>query len=183
MSDRRATDAASRLAVVIVGATGLLASSVLMRLHRHEDDRAFLTGVVFLAVAVRLLVFALIRQSVGPYGFAPDAYAYETVGAQLVDYWHGLRPLPGRAMSSATSRRLPAASSAQPSPERTAGRASETPFQSNGSESGRREPRRGLDRRSRPCSASTTSSSGPTAIESGLVGREIEATTMSSLRS
>ena len=88
---------ASRVGIPVVIGTGILATFLLARGSKSMEARQFLLTVMLMAVGVRLVVLALIHQSVGPIVFAPDALVYEEVGQQLLQSWQGLRPLPEKA--------------------------------------------------------------------------------------
>lgn len=83
----------SRLAVSVLALICLLVSVGWLKTLSDEAQRD-LSVVVFLAIAVRLGVFVAVRQTVGPYVFAPDAWSYEIVGSEIVQTWEGLRSLP-----------------------------------------------------------------------------------------
>lgn len=85
---------ASALAVPFLAVLGLLATMLLMRLQKDPDDAAFLANLIFLGVAARFLLYALIHHTVGPDVFAPDQYTYETEGMRLLNHWRGLGPMP-----------------------------------------------------------------------------------------
>ncbi len=90
------SDPASRLAVPFLAVLGLLLTEGLARLQAGSDRVAYLRNLMLLGVAVRLLVFALIHQTIGPYVFAPDQWTYESRGMGLLNYWSGLGPMPSR---------------------------------------------------------------------------------------
>lgn len=89
-------DPDSRLAVPLLGVLGLLATEAIAR-HQHGRETAtFLRNLILLGVAVRLVLFALVHETVGPYVFAPDQWTYESRGMGLLNYWIGLGPMPAR---------------------------------------------------------------------------------------
>lgn len=88
------SDPGSRMAVPFLGVVGLLATELLLRLQRDRDTISFLRNLILLGIAARMLLFALIHQTVGPYVFAPDQWTYESQGMGLLNHWHGLGPLP-----------------------------------------------------------------------------------------
>src|SRR5688572_20262085 len=73
-------NAASRIGIPLVIGPGLLATLILARLVKDPAARGFLITVMVLSIGVRLLVLALIHQSIGPTVFAPDVNVYEQVG-------------------------------------------------------------------------------------------------------
>lgn len=91
-----APDASSRLAIPLLAVLGLLATELFARFQRDRDTAAFLRNLILLGVAARLMLFALIHQTVGPYVFAPDQWTYESRGMGLLNYWMGLGPMPSR---------------------------------------------------------------------------------------
>lgn len=94
------SDPSSRLAVPFLGVLGLLITEGLARLQRGSDRIHYLRNLMLLGVAVRLLLFAVIHQTVGPYVFAPDQWTYESRGIGLLNYWSGLGPMPSRMMAT-----------------------------------------------------------------------------------
>lgn len=90
------SDPSSRLAVPFLAVLGLLVTDGLARLQPDRRAATYLRNLMLLGVAVRLLVFALIHQTVGPYVFAPDQWTYESRGMGLLNYWSGLGPMPSR---------------------------------------------------------------------------------------
>lgn len=87
---------ASDMAVPLLGALGLLATLLLKRLQKNPDDGAFLANLIFLGVAVRLLLYVFIHQTVGPYVFAPDQFTYENEGMRLLLHWQGHGAMPSQ---------------------------------------------------------------------------------------
>lgn len=92
--------AQSRIAVPSLGVVLLLATAAIVRFQARPEDRRFLTGLVFFAVAVRLVVLAFVHGTVGPLVFAPDQATYEIVAEQLLESWRGLRGPPPRVTDS-----------------------------------------------------------------------------------
>lgn len=89
-------DTASILAVPILGFLGVFLTFVLARLQRHTGDWRFLRDLMFLGVALRLLLLAVVHQTVGPYVFAPDQFTYESWGQGILAHFFGGAPLPTR---------------------------------------------------------------------------------------
>lgn len=89
----------SRIGLPLVCGLGLIATAALARLPKEAAARSFLLTAMLLSVGVRLLMVALIHESVGPNVFAPDAMVYEQVGQELLESWQGLRPTPEKAGS------------------------------------------------------------------------------------
>ncbi|MGI9628589.1 MAG: hypothetical protein ACR2QM_17270 [Longimicrobiales bacterium] len=85
--------ASAQLAVSVL-ALGCLLVSVGWLRALSDEARKDLTAILLVAVAIRLAAFVAIRQSVGPYVFAPDAWSYEIVGSEIVQAWEGSRDLP-----------------------------------------------------------------------------------------
>ncbi len=94
------TDAGSRLAVSLLSVLGLLATLWLARVQRDPGAKAFLRDLMLVGAGGRLLLFALIQQSVGPYVFAPDQYPFESLGLALSRNWAGLGPVPSQLVGS-----------------------------------------------------------------------------------
>jgi hypothetical protein len=94
------SDPSSRLAVPFLAVLGLLITEGLARLQSNADRVVYLRNLMLLGVAVRLFVFALMHQTVGPYVFAPDQWTYESRGIGLLNYWSGLGPMPSRMMAT-----------------------------------------------------------------------------------
>ncbi len=88
------------MAVPILGALALFFSLAGFRLMGDEDARSDLVPIILGSVGFRLLLFIGVRQTVGPYVFAPDAWAYEIVGSEIVQSWDGLREMPEKATGS-----------------------------------------------------------------------------------
>ena len=88
------SDPGSTFAVPFLGLMGLLATEVLLRLQGDRRAATFLRNWIFLGIAARMLLFAVIHQTVGPYVFAPDQWTYESQGMGILNFWHGLGPLP-----------------------------------------------------------------------------------------
>jgi hypothetical protein len=97
---------ASQLAVPFLAFLGLLASEFLVRLQRDPKSQADLRGIILLGVAFRLLLFAAIHRTVGPYVFAPDQWTFESRGFGLLNYWNGVGPLP-RALTESVQFAYP----------------------------------------------------------------------------
>ncbi len=94
------SDQASRLAVVMLATGGTLVTVILSRMQRDAEVGRFLRDVMLLGIGVRLLVFALVHQSVGPYVFAPDQFTYEGWGDGLVAFFFNGAPFPRRLADS-----------------------------------------------------------------------------------
>ena len=92
-----ASEVASQIGIPLIIGPGILATFVLARAGQTVDAQRFLLTAMLLAVGVRLMVLTLINQSVGPLVFAPDAFVYEQVAADLLQSWQGLRPTPPKA--------------------------------------------------------------------------------------
>ena len=91
--------ASSQLAVSVLALGCLLVSFGWLR-ALADDARKDLVAILLLAVGVRLVAFVAIRQSVGPYVFAPDAWSYEIVGSEIVQAWDGRRDLPLKVLGT-----------------------------------------------------------------------------------
>ena len=89
--------AASQIGIPLVIGPGLLVTFLIARGSRDPDAQRFLLTAMLMAVGVRLIVLALIHQSVGPVVFAPDGVVYEQVAEELLQSWQGLRPTPEKA--------------------------------------------------------------------------------------
>ncbi len=91
-------DTQSRLAVLLLG-IGLMGLTLAVGgpLSAKSPAASFLLRLVLASLAVRLAFFAVIRFTVGPYVFAPDALTYEIVGRDIVRAWSLGLPMPGRA--------------------------------------------------------------------------------------
>ncbi len=90
----------SRIAVPLLGVVGILLTVAIAQLQRDRDAGQFLLQVMLLTVGVRFLLFALIHESVGPIGFAPDQLSYQQYGDALVRNWRGLGPVPPKLAST-----------------------------------------------------------------------------------
>lgn len=91
--------AAGRVPFLFIVGFGTLATVFVGR-RSGSEDRLFLTNVMLLAVAARLLVMGLIHQTVGPVVFAPDAVDYQRMGTELLRAWTLGAPLPARLTDS-----------------------------------------------------------------------------------
>ncbi len=94
------SDPNSRFAVTLLGGVGIMISLVLAKLQTDRSVGQFLLPVMLLAAGVRLLLFALIHQTVGPYVFAPDQGSFELLGQGLLDSWQGRGPVPSKLRGS-----------------------------------------------------------------------------------
>lgn len=91
-----APDPASRFSVPLLAVLGLLLTELLARLQVNRSEALLLRNLIFLGIAVRLVLFTVIHQTVGPYLFAPDQLTYEDRGMRLLNYWLGRGPFPSR---------------------------------------------------------------------------------------
>ena len=89
-------DQGAALAVAVLGGLGLLGTVLLARGQRDARQGLWLRDLMFLGIAARLVVYALIHQSVGPYVFAPDQFTYEGWGRALVVFFFEGGPFPRR---------------------------------------------------------------------------------------
>ncbi len=89
------TDPESRIAVPLLATLGLIATMALARAQDEDEVRTFLRDLMLLGVGARLLLFALIHQTVGAYVFAPDQHAYERMGAAIASALAGQSAFPG----------------------------------------------------------------------------------------
>ncbi|NNM33922.1 MAG: phospholipid carrier-dependent glycosyltransferase, partial [Gemmatimonadetes bacterium] len=88
------------VAIVSIGLPLLLVTGALSHLLPDPASRADLPTIVFGALVLRLLAFAVIRLTVGPYVFAPDALTYEVVGEKIVLALTGQGGMPMKAVDS-----------------------------------------------------------------------------------
>ena len=56
--------------------------------------RRWLTGLIFAALGLRIVVALGVHFRFSPYFFAPDAIGYEVVGKEISEYWSGTRLAP-----------------------------------------------------------------------------------------
>ncbi len=84
------SDPGSTVAVPFIAIVGIGLTTLLARMQANPERAEFLRNLMLLGVGVRLLAFAMIHGTVGPYVFAPDAFTYETWGESLLAYvWEG----------------------------------------------------------------------------------------------
>ncbi len=90
-------DTGSRFPVLLIG--GSLLGLTVLSLSWIAWDRAgkFLMALVLYALAVRLVLFGVLRATVGTYLFAPDQLTYEIVGMEVLGSWTQGLPLPRHA--------------------------------------------------------------------------------------
>lgn len=88
------------VAIVSIGLPLLLVTAALCHLLPDPSSRADLPAIVFGALVLRLLAFTVIRLTVGPYVFAPDALTYEVVGEKIVLALTGQGGMPMKAVES-----------------------------------------------------------------------------------
>lgn len=88
------------LAPALLGLFLLLLTLGLLRFQKDPASREFVTRLVLAGIAVRFVLLFLVHQTVGPYGFAPDAYTYEIVGQKVADAWSSGGPLPPEVRES-----------------------------------------------------------------------------------
>ncbi|MFQ5536421.1 MAG: hypothetical protein ACE5GJ_03110 [Gemmatimonadota bacterium] len=90
------SDPSSRFAVAVLAALGIVVTTIIARFQKDPEAGRYLRDLMLLGVGVRLLAFALVHQSVGPYVFAPDQFTYEGWGRALAAYFTGQGPFPHR---------------------------------------------------------------------------------------
>lgn len=90
------SDPGSRVAVPFLSVMGLIVTVGLAKLQRDREEGSFLQSMMLASAGVRLLVFAAIHQSIGPYLFAPDQYPFEQLGEAMLSSWTTGGPLPER---------------------------------------------------------------------------------------
>jgi hypothetical protein len=93
-------DPQSLLAVPLMGLLGVFLTRVIAERHRDPSVAEFLGNLMLLGIAVRLLILALLYQSVGPYVFAPDQWTYESWGDAVLTSMVDGTPLPAKLAST-----------------------------------------------------------------------------------
>ena len=94
------SDPNSQFAVALLSGIGVMVTLGLAKIQKDRTAGEFLMAVMLLGAGVRLLLFSLIHQTVGPYVFAPDQYSFEFLGQGLLESWQGLRPRPTQLQGS-----------------------------------------------------------------------------------
>ncbi len=80
-------DPQSRFPVLLIGGALLGVTAVSLTWFAWDRAGKFLVGLILYAVAVRLVLFGIVRATVGPYVFAPDQLTYEIVGMEVLSSW------------------------------------------------------------------------------------------------
>lgn len=90
------SDPGSRVAVPVIALIGIGLTVMLAGRQGNPERVEFLRNLMLFGLGARLIAFALIHMTVGPYVFAPDALTYEGWGDALLAFFKGDAPFPER---------------------------------------------------------------------------------------